>query len=52
MEEKERNTTRWSMCREQVKQAVAELACKRTARDRYRQHVNGRKRLRRCKLRS
>ena len=52
MEKKERNATRWRVCREQVKQPVAELTCKQAARDSDRQHVNCRKGLRRCNLRS
>ena len=52
MEKKERNATRWRVCREQVKQPVAELTCKQAARDSDRQHVNCRKGLRRRNLRS
>ena len=52
MEEKERNTTGWRVCREKVKQPVAELACKRATRDGYRQHVNRRKWLGRRKRRA
>ena len=52
MEEKERNTTGWRVCREKVKQPVAELACERAARDSGRQHANCRKRLQQRKRRS
>ena len=47
MEEKQRNATRWRVCRELVKQPVAELGCHRAGRDSDWQHANCCKRLRR-----
>jgi len=51
MEEEERNTTGWRVCREQVQLPVAVLGCPRAARDSDRQHANCRK-WRRRKMRS